>query len=649
MNRYKLIALIIATTTIVTAQKDFNQFPIYSGTDLGVTYSKKSTTWRVWSPPAEEMTLRIYKDGTTESLLESQSMTKDENGVWSIKINGNQANKFYTYQAKINGILQTEVPDIYAKAVGVNGKRGMIVDLTKTNPKGWKNDRSANFGSTKNAILYELHIRDATIFTNAKYKGKFIGLTERGLTNAYKQPAGLDHLIDLGITHVHLLPSYDFFTVDESNPRSEQFNWGYDPLNYNVPEGSYSTNPADGSVRIKEFKRMVQALHKSGINVVMDVVYNHTMHSQSSVFNQLVPDYYYRQTKAGEWSNASGCGNETASDRAMFRKFMIESLTHWVNEYHIDGFRFDLMAIHDISTMNEIASTLRKINPNILLYGEGWTAGDSPLPIEDRALKAHALKLDDIAVFSDDIRDGVKGSVFDAKDTGWASGKKDMEETIKCGLIGAGIHDQVDYSLVNYSKAPYTSKPSQMIAYTECHDNHTLWDRWKNSLPKAPNAEKIQLQKLALGIVLTSQGIPFVHAGQEFCRTKNGDENSYKSGDKINGIRWDRKHEYTDVFEWTKKLTALRKDHPGFRIGDAADVQKHVRFPYAADGIIVMNIHDAPDEQWKDIWVVYNSTKKSFDPRQYLAADARIAMSSAAISNEMSVPKQSMTIYYTPR
>jgi pullulanase len=648
MHNYLMIMIISAVATMSgLGQPTFDQYPTYNGQNLGVSYSRKSTTWKVWSPPADEMSLRIYKDGHTSSLIETVQMVKDKYGVWVAEVIGDQANKYYTYQAKINGKDRQEVPDIYAAAVGVNGKRGMVIDMKSTDPRGWKKDRPVDFGKMKDAILYELHIRDATIFTDAKHKGKFLGLTETGLRNKYNQAVGLDHLKALGVTHVHLLPSYDFYTVDESDPSAEQYNWGYDPLNYNVPEGSYATNAYDGRVRVKEFKQMVLSMHKAGINVVMDVVYNHTMHGEHSCFNQLVPDYYYRQAKDGSWSNASGCGNETASDRIMYRKYMIESLTHWVNEYHIDGFRFDLMAIHDISTMNEIATTLRKIKPNIVLYGEGWTAGDSPLPEPDRAVKAHAYRLSDISVFSDDIRDGVKGSVFDAKDTGWATGKKGMEETIKCGLIGAGKHDQVDYSLVNYSKSPYTIKPSQMIAYTECHDNHTLWDRWQNSVPKSSDQEKRQLQKLALSIVLMSQGIPFIHAGQEYCRTKNGDENSYKSGDKINGLNWDRINEYQDVYNWTKDLIALRKTHPAFRIGDANLVEKHVRFPYSHDGVIAQHIQNAPDESWSDIWIIHNASKKAFDVTDIIKTkDINLHLSSSSKTKNKLVDKQCVAVYY---
>jgi pullulanase len=621
--------LFLQCQIIMIAQ--YNEYLIYKNNDLGVTYLKTQTSFKVWSPPASGITLRIYPDGYLSKPLEVHQMTKGENGVWHFTLKGDYQGKYYTYQTQIDGTWKNEVPDIYAKAVGVNGKRGMIVDFDKTSPEGWNNDISPNYGHMKDAILYELHIRDATIFTNSINKGKFLGLTDLELKNMGGQTAGLAHIKELGVTHVHLLPIYDYFTVDERIPNPTDYNWGYDPLNYNVPEGGYSTDPYNGMVRIKEFKKMVKTFHENGLNVVMDVVYNHTMFLEESNFNQLVPGYYYRQNTDGSFSNASACGNETASERYMFRKFIIESLVHWVKEYHIDGFRFDLMGIHDIETMNEIAKTLRAIKPSILLYGEGWTAADSPLPEEKRAIKKYAYKLDDIAVFGDDMRDGVKGSVFHHKDTGFVSGKKEEEESIKFGLIGAGKHTDIEYSKVNYSKLPYTSSPYQMISYTECHDNHTLWDRLLMSMPLSTETERIKMQMLSLGIVLTSQGIPFIHAGQEFCRTKNGEENSYKSPDSVNGIDWERKSQYKEVYEFTKSLIHLRKTHPAFRLGSQELVQEHVSFPYVKDGIIVMRINNAPDDDWKDIYVIFNAQKSPFNPFGIVPNSYQLKIASAPL------------------
>lgn len=641
--------LLFMTFLSYSARSQNVQYPVYTGDDLGVTYSKEKSKIKVWAPTAEEVIIKLYKDGHSSSFTETKQLYKSESGTWVTEISGDQHGKYYTLQVKVDGIWKNEVPDIYAKATGVNGKRAMIADLKRTNPKGWNLDKSPVFGMMKDAVLYELHVRDATKFTTTLNKGKFLGLTDLKLKNKTGATAALAHIKELGVTHVHLLPVYDYYTVDESIKDNPQYNWGYDPLNYNVPEGGYSTNPFDGEVRIREFKQMVQAFHQNGLNVVMDVVYNHTMFGEESYFNQLVPGYYYRFKNDGKWSDASACGNETASDKPMFRKFMIESLEYWVREYHIDGFRFDLMAIHDIETMNEIAKRLRSIKPNIVLYGEGWTAGDSPLPEEKRALKKYAYQLDDIAVFCDDIRDGAKGSVFEHNDTGFLSGKKNMEESIKFGLIGAGNHPDVDYTKVNYSKAPFTKKPFQMISYSECHDNHTLWDRWLNSIPGATNEEKVNLHMLSLGIILTGQGIPFIHAGQEFCRTKNGVENSYKSSDEINAINWDRKSEYKQVNDFTKNLIKIRKEHVAFRLGSEELVKKHVSFPATEDGLIIMRIQNAPNDLWKDIYIVYNSKKNSVDVSQYVSQKYKLFLSSiknsASLNYIKSIPPQSFSLF----
>jgi pullulanase len=407
-----------------------------------------------------------------------------------------------------------------------------------------------------------------------------------------------------------LLPSYDFYSVVESKPDSVQYNWGYDPLNYNVPEGSYSTNPADGITRIKEFKTLVQSMHQKGLRVVMDVVYNHTMLTENSYFNQLVPGYYYRQNESGGFSNASACGNETASERPMMRKFMLESLKYWVQEYHVDGFRFDLMGIHDIETMNLISKELHALKPDILLYGEGWTAGSSPLPDSVRALKKNAHKLEGIAVFSDDLRDGIKGSVFEHADKGFASGKQDMEESIKFGVTAACEHPQLAYQRVNYSKAPYAKEPSQVVSYCECHDNHVLWD--KLSISNATDATDIrkQMHLLSLSIVLTSQGISFLHAGTEFLRTKRGVENSFNAGDSINAINWNDKSNYQDVYEYVKGLIKMRKEHPAFRMTTQADIAGHIRFDESTPkGLIAYEINGAAvGDEWKNIRVIYNGS-----------------------------------------
>jgi pullulanase len=596
------------------AQKDeYSRYPVYTGNDLGLTYSPKESVFKIWSPKATNVHLLLYKDGIESASSEMIRMLPGQVGVWTATVKNDLKGRFYTFSVFIDGKWSNEVPDPYAKAVGVNGKRAMIVDLKKTNPPGWEKDKSPAFKNATDAIIYELHVRDASIDKNSgiKNKGKFLGLTEKGTKNAEGLSTGLDHLKELGVTHAHLLPCYDFNSVDETKPDAK-YNWGYDPLNYNVPEGSYSTNPYDGVTRIKEFKQLIKTFHENGLKVIMDVVYNHTALTETSNFNQLVPGYYYRHTKGGNFSNATACGNETASERPMMRKFILESVLYWVKEYHIDGFRFDLMGVHDIETMNLISRELHKIKPDILLYGEGWTAGASPLPDSLRAIKANAYKLDRIAVFSDDIRDGIKGSVFDHADKGFASGKPGMEESIKFGIVASCKHPQVDYSKVNYSKKPYAAQPYNTITYCECHDNHTLWDKLAISAKDATEEERIEMHKLALSIVLTSQGISFLHAGTEFLRSKKGEENSYKSPDSINAIDWSLKTKNKYVFEYVKALIKMRKEHPAFRMTTAKQIAENINFMEGMPpGLIVYTINgEKVGDKWKKIFVAFNGSGK---------------------------------------
>lgn len=563
------------------AQSRYDQYPVYKGNDLGLTYTSQSSVFRIWSPPATDVELRLYKEGSGGAVYQVLPMQKAESGTWVLTVKENLKGYFYTIRTKINGKWNNEVTDPYARAVGINGQRAMVVDLKETNPEGWDTDRSPAF-SDKNlptdAVIYELHIRDATIHPSSgvQHKGKFLGLAETGTKNAAGLSTGLDHIKELGVTHVHLLPFYDYNSVDET--KTGQYNWGYDPVHYNVPEGSYSTNAADGTVRIRELKQMIQAFHKKELRVVMDVVYNHTALTETSNFNQLVPGYYYRQKADGSFSDATACGNETASEREMFRKFMLESVLYWVNEYHIDGFRFDLMGVHDIKTMNLISDTLHTIKRDILLYGEGWTAGASPYPEAQRAVKKNAHLLKGIAVFSDDIRDGIKGSVFDIKDKGFATGKTSNAESVKFGIVASGKHVQIDMSKVNYSKEPYASGPDNVITYAECHDNNILWDKIALSVPEASEADRKKMHELALTIVLTSQGIPFLHAGSEFLRSKFGEENSYNKGDSVNAIRWDLKTTNHLFFLRVKSLVDQKKKEPLFRLPSQNAVKESISF-----------------------------------------------------------------------
>lgn len=596
---------------------NFSQYPVYSGKDLGLTYSATSSRFRVWAPTADTLLLFLYKTGADGDPVRVIQLKKDVQGTWLGYAAGNWNSYYYTFKARINGKWMQEVPDPYARFVGINGKRGMIASGQQTDPVNWALDRSPVFKNKTDAIIYELHIRDASIHPSSgiKNKGKYVGLSETGTKNSSGLSTGLDHISELGVTHVHLLPFFDFQSVDETLLDKPQYNWGYEPLNYNTPEGSYATDPFDGKTRVKELKKMIQAFHKKGLRVVMDAVYNHTMLTEDSYMNQLVPGYYYRQNNSGGFSNATACGNEIASERPMVRKFILESVLYWTKEYHLDGFRFDLMGVHDIETMNLLSKELHKIRPDILLYGEGWTAGSSPVPDSLRALKANVSKLDRIAVFSDDIRDGIKGSVFEHADRGFASGKPGMKESIKFGVVAALPHPQVDYSKVNYSKAPYAAAPYQTISYCECHDNHILYDKLLLSSLKKDPASIEAMQRLSLAIVLTSQGISFLHAGTEMLRTKKGVENSYNAGDSINAIDWDLKTSHAEMVQYTTALIRLRKEHPAFRMKMAKEVQDNIRFfDHEDPNVIVYEINGAAiNDTWKKICVIYNGSEKEKD------------------------------------
>ncbi len=592
----------------------FRQYPVYTGKDLGLTYTPEQSTFKIYVPEAEKVVMNFYEDGDQSDSYLVDQMTRRDSGIWETTIEGDLLGKFYTFQVfRGRGWLRA-VPDPYAQAVGVNGKRAMVVDLSKTNPVGWEEDQRPPLANPNDIIIYELHVRDMTTHESAPFvnRGKFLGLTESGVTNAEGLSAGIDHIKELGVTHVHLLPSYDFLSVDESRPEDNEFNWGYDPQNYNVPEGSYSTDPYDGAVRIREFKQMVKAFHDAGIRVILDVVYNHTGASMESNFYSVLPGYYYRLNDDGTLSDASACGNETASERPMMRKFMIESVMYWAEEYHLDGFRFDLMGIHDIETMNQISASLHDLDPSIFVYGEGWAAGDSPLPEDFRAVKKNTPQLNAIAAFSDDIRDGLKGHVFTHDARAFISGKPGLEESVKFGIVAATKHDQLNYKAVNYSRAPWANGPDQCINYASCHDNHTLFDRLKISCPEEPESELIKMHKLANTVVLTSQGVSFLHAGVDFLRTKNGVENSFESPDSINQIDWNRKTKYKEVFDYYKALIELRKKHPAFRMNTTEAIQKHLKFLETGENLIAYQISDnANGDSWKDIILVFNGNKEA--------------------------------------
>ena len=615
MKNIIAFVVLFASLNGLSAQESKIDYPVYTGKDLGLTYTPTAATFKIWAPTATAAKLNIYKSDLGGTAVRSITMNKGVNGVWQITVPENLKNSYYTFQVNIGNTWSEEVVDPYAKACGTNGLRAQVIDLKETNPVGWDKDKSPNFSVANkqtDALIYELHVRDASIHASSgiKNKGKFLGLAELGTKNNTGQLTGLSHIKELGVTHIHLLPFYDYNSVDETKS-AVQYNWGYDPVNYNIPEGSYSTNPADGKVRIRELKELIKTMHSNGLRIIMDVVYNHTALTKNSNFNILVPDYYYRKRADGSFSDASSCGNETASEKAMFQKFMIESVVYWVNEYHIDGFRFDLMGIHDIQTMNMISDTLHKIKPSIVLYGEGWTSSSSPLPEDKRALKKNAAQLNGIAVFSDDMRDGIKGSVFNIDDRGFATGNTSNSESVKFGIVAAGKHPQINYSKVNYSKEPYTAGPAGLINYADCHDNNILWDKIELSFKSASAAERTKMHELAYAIVLTAQGASFLHAGTEFLRTKNGVENSFDKGDIVNGIDWDLKTKNIASYQFIKSLVQIRRAHPAFRMQTAQQIATNINFENnLPTGIIAYTINGAAvGDNWKKIWIAYNGSQ----------------------------------------
>ena len=611
---------IIGVTTVATvmscssAKKEYASFELYpvrTGSLMEMEYTPEATKFTLWSPTAEEVRLMLYDEGEGGHAYETVKMELGEDGTWATVVNKNLLNKFYTFNVKINDKWQGDTPGINAHAVGVNGKRAAIIDWKATNPEGWENDQRPPLKSPADMIIYEMHHRDFSVDSTSgiKNKGKFLALTEHGTMNSDKLLTGIDHLIELGVTHVHLLPSYDYASVDETKLDENQYNWGYDPLNYNVPDGSYSTDPYQPVTRVKEFKQMVQALHKAGIRVILDVVYNHTFNTAESNFERTVPGYFYRQKEDGTLANGSGCGNETASERPMMRKFMIESVLYWMKEYHIDGFRFDLMGVHDIETMNEIRKAVDEVDSTVCVYGEGWAAETPQYPVDSLAMKKNVAYMPGIAVFSDEFRDGLCGSVWEKGKGAFLAGVPGGENSVKFGIVGAIEHPQVRYDSVNYSRQAWAGQPTQMISYVSCHDGLCLVDRLKASMPEATPEQLVRLDKLAQTVVFTSQGIPFIYAGEEVMRDKQGVGNSYKSPDAVNAIDWRRKTMNGDVFMYYKRLIDLRKSHPAFRMGDAEKVRKHLEFlPVEGQNLIAFRLKDhANGDSWEDIIVAFNS------------------------------------------
>lgn len=556
-------------------------YEVYEGNDLGAVYTPKMTRFKVWAPEAEAVKLNLYKEGEGDNLIERCTMKKSRNGIFTFERQGDCNGIYYTYTVVNHGDEQ-EAVDPYTKAAGVNGRRGMVINLEKTNPQGFELDEYRNPEHITDAIIYEGSVRDFTMDESGGvfHNGKFLGLTEANTTNHFGEATALDYISGLGITHVQILPAFDFETVDEKNQKV-QYNWGYDPDNYNVPEGSYAVNPYDGAVRVQEMKQMVLALHSRGIGVIMDVVFNHTYRRDDSNLQKIVPGYYYRSDETG-YTNGSGCGNEVASDRPMVQKLIVDSLIYWAKEYHIDGFRFDLMGVLDIDTMNVIAERLKEIRPDIYLYGEGWNGGPSSLAEEKRAFKASAKKMPGIGMFNDDIRDTIKGSVFYDDHLGFVNGGTHLENALRYGITGAVAHPQVDYDA--YGSKPWAKEPGQSINYVSCHDNYTLWDKLSVSCPEASEEKKKAMNRLCAAIVFTSQGVPFIQAGEEFLRSKplpekkGFAENSYNMPDAVNSIKWDNIHEYPDMIAYYKGLMALRKAHPVFRMQSEAEMTQNLCF-----------------------------------------------------------------------
>ncbi len=561
----------------------------FTGDDMGNTYRPEETTFRVWTPTASDVQLLLY-NSEAGALTEQIPMHRSDQGSWFVRVKSNLENWFYLYQVTIYGRTQTAV-DPYVRAIAVNSTRGMIVDLHKTNPSGWHQDSYVKLANPTDAVVYETHMRDFSVDANSGIvnKGKYLAFTERGTTGPEGVSTGIDSLKRLGVTHIHILPVADFASIDENTP--DQYNWGYDPRNYNVPEGAYATTP-HGTKRITEYKQMVQSLHHAHLGIIMDVVYNHTFNTQISDFDKLVPQYYYRTDYSGNYTNGSGVGNEVASERPMVQKFIRDSLKYWACNYHVDGFRFDLMALLGTDTMRKISEDLHAINPNVIIYGEPWTGGDSGLPADQLLTKGQQRGLG-IAVFNDNVRNGLIGSVFERTAQGFATGASNQEDSIKKAVIG--------------SISNFTAAPSETMNYVTSHDNLTLWDKITASTPGATEEQRIHMDELAQAIVLTSQGVPFMQGGEEFLRTKGGNDNSYNAGDAVNQYDWARKARYLDVFNYYAGMIALRNHHPAFRMRTAEQIQQHLSFLESPNNTVAFQLADnANGDSWKNIVVVYN-------------------------------------------
>ena len=587
------------------SSKSFEKQFTYSGNDLGVTWSAEKSFFRLWAPTADSVWVNLYKSGTEGShdLLEQFPMTRDVKGTWIAEKQGNLNGIYYTYGVSVNG-QTAEACDPYARTTGVNGKRAMILDLSSTNPKGWDKDCDPHAGNPiTDAILYELHVRDLSMNKSSgiRRKGKFLGVAETGRKTKTGIPTGLDHIRNLGVTHVHLLPVYDYGSVDESKTHSRQFNWGYDPQNFNVPEGSYSTDPYNGAVRVKEMKQMVKALHDNGISVVMDVVYNHVYHRESFCFNQIVPGYFSRISTTGVYSDGSCCGNDTASERSMVRKYIVDSVKYWADEYHIDGFRFDLVGLIDTYTINEIMKAVHADHPNVIFYGEGWTMPTAVTkPGIQLTTQGNSALVPGFAFFSDTIRDQLRGTIFDSTVPGFVSGGKYSRDVLEACFMGI---------------PSWAASPDQCVNYVSCHDNNTLLDRIALGAPRASEEDRMKMNNLAAAFCMLSQGVPFFQAGEEMLRTKPGKsgefiENSYKSPDSVNSIKWDdlNKESHSKTLAYYQGLIRFRKAHPSLRMRHQEQVWRSIHpLPSSHYHTLTFLIDGDEDEK---IFVAFNANNK---------------------------------------
>lgn len=582
------------------ATKEFESEFTYSGNDLGFRWTALETAFRLWAPTAGEVYLRLYRGGMPEAddLLRQIPMVRDVQGTWSAKVPGNLNGIYYTYLVLVDGQFN-EACDPYARAVGVNGQRAMVLDLESTNPPGWAEDADPHAGAPiTDAVIYELHIRDLSAHRSShlKHKGKFLALAQSGAATKGGHAIGLDHIRQLGVTHVHLLPVFDFGFTDEAR-RSPQYNWGYDPVNFNVPEGSYATDPFHGAVRVKEMKQMVKGLHDAGLSVVMDVVYNHVYDSGSFCFNKIVPGYFSRINPEGIYSNGSFCGNDTASERSMVRKYIVDSVCCWADEYHIDGFRFDLVGLIDIETIRAVMEAVHQRHPNVIFYGEGWSMPTMPTkPGVTLAVQANSGQLPGFAFFSDTTRDLLRGSNFSDTALGYVSGAVCSKEELEACFMGM---------------PHWAAQPDQCVNYVSCHDNNTLFDRLALAAPEAPREVLVQMNDLAAAFCMLSQGVPFFQAGEELLRSKPGrkgrfDDNSYRSGDRVNALKWEDldQEDCARTVEYYKGLIAFRKARPSLRLTTREEVWRKVH-PQRCGGEHVAAFHI--DEDREELFVAFNA------------------------------------------